>query len=127
MDYIISVIIGGVAMAAIDLPVIAFVIKPTLVKYAPQLVAKKPDGLAALIFYVGYVTLVVYLSQLGLDVEGQASEVARRGALLGLFAYGTYEFTNKAVIKGWPWQMVALDTAWGVVLTSAVAYIAYIV
>ena len=127
MDFAIDLLIGMVAMVVIDVPVIALVIKPALDKYAPKLAAKKPDLLAAGIFYVGYVALVVYLSQLGLDAEGQASEVARRGALLGLFAYGTYEFTNKAVIKGWPWQMVALDTAWGVVLTSAVAYIAYIV
>ena len=52
MDFIIDVIIGMIAMVIIDVPVIAKVISPALSKYAPGLVAKKPNLLAAGIFYV---------------------------------------------------------------------------
>lgn len=118
MNFIIQVVVGLIVMGLLDVPMIKFVISPTLTRYAPDLVAKRPDAIAALVFYVGYVSLVVFLSQkLGNDLRS----VAGYGALLGLLAYGTYEFTNKAVIKGWPWQMVAVDTTWGVVLTAAVA------
>lgn len=41
-----------------------------------------------------------------------------RGALLGLVIYGTYEFTNLAVLKDWKWSMVILDFGWGIVLSA---------
>ena len=37
-------------------------------------------------------------------------------------AYGTYEFTSMSILKGWSWQMVALDTTWGAVLTGVSAW-----
>ena len=124
MTYILQVLVGMVVMAIVDIPVIAKVISPTLQRTAPNIVAEKPDVIAALIFYVGYVAMVVYLSQINAE---SAMDVARNGALLGLFAYGTYEFTNKAVLADWSWRMVAIDTVWGVILTSVVATVAYVV
>ena len=50
-----------------------------------------------------------------------AAEAARRGAAMGLLAYGTYELTNLAVIAAWPASLVLVDVAWGVALTAAVA------
>lgn len=111
-------------MGVLDVPMIKYVISPTLSRYAGELVAKRPDILAAGIFYVGYVALVIFLSQRGAN---DIKDVAVNGAILGLFAYGTYELTNKAVLEGWPWQMVALDVLWGTILTSAVASSVYFI
>jgi len=36
--------------------------------------------------------------------------------LLGLFIYGVYETTNKAILKDWKWETVILDTIWGGIL-----------
>ncbi len=47
------------------------------------------------------------------------------GALFGFVLYGVYEFTNYALVKNWPWQVVAVDLAWGTVLCTAVAVILY--
>lgn len=124
MDYVVSVLVAMVFMAIIDAPMIKYVIRPTLEGSAKGISRDKPDILAAAIFYVGYLSLVVYLSQ---ELGDSTPSVALYGALLGLFAYGTYEFTNKAVLKGWSWKMVAIDTIWGTALTSAVAAIAYLV
>jgi len=33
--------------------------------------------------------------------------------LLGIFIYGIYETTNKAIIKDWTWKAVIIDTTWG--------------
>jgi len=46
------------------------------------------------------------------------------GAFYGLVTYGTYDFTNMAVLKDWNWLVVWVDVAWGMVLcavSSAVA------
>ncbi len=109
-------------MVVLDVPMIKFVIAPTLSKYAKQLVAPRPDAIAGVLFYIMYVSVVVYLTQ---RFASNAKDAAVGGALLGLLSYGTYELTNKAVIKDWPWAMVAVDWTWGIILTAAIAGIVY--
>jgi uncharacterized membrane protein len=123
MEFVIQVVAAMVVMAVVDVPVIAKVIAPTLRKTADDYVAKKPDLVAASIFYVLYVTLVVWFTK---DLES-LGEVALHGGLLGLFAYGTYEFTNKAVLAKWSWRMVVIDVVWGTILTAVVAAAAFLV
>ena len=43
-------------------------------------------------------------------------------AILGIFTYGIYEFTNKALFDKWMWKTVALDGLWGGVLFSLIHY-----
>ncbi len=112
------VLLGMLVMLVLDVPMIKYVIQPTLARSAKSLIASKPDGVAALVFYVGYVSIVVFLTD---KFANNTREAFVGGALLGLLAYGTYEFTNKAVIKDWPWTMVAVDTVWGVILTATIA------
>ena len=38
--------------------------------------------------------------------------------LLGIFVYGVYETTNKAIFKKWDWFTLFLDTLWGGILFS---------
>ncbi len=73
---------------------------------------------AAGLFYALYVGAIVIHAVLGAVGGGDA---ARRGAGLGLVAYGTYELTNWAVLRDWPAVLVLPDIAWGVALTCAAA------
>lgn len=43
------------------------------------------------------------------------------GALLGLAAYGAYDFTNHATLKRWPSVVTAVDLAWRMLMTGATA------
>jgi uncharacterized membrane protein len=43
------------------------------------------------------------------------------GALFGAFAYGTYNLTNLAVLRGWPLGLTALDLTWGTCVSAACA------
>ncbi|MEN9787330.1 MAG: hypothetical protein RLZZ299_2594 [Pseudomonadota bacterium] len=89
--------------------------------YARHLGALKADPVvvpAAAAFYVLYLALV---TRLAVVPATSTADAARRGAELGLLAYGTYELTNWAVIAGWPAALVPVDLAWGVVLTALVA------
>lgn len=40
------------------------------------------------------------------------------GALFGLFAYGTYDLTNYATLKGWGLKITLLDMTWGVIVSG---------
>ena len=71
------------------------------------------------LFYVAGLIWLVSLPALRADAPGQA---LLGGAILGAMAYGTYEFTNYATLRAWVPQMVAVDLAWGVVLTGVSAW-----
>lgn len=43
-------------------------------------------------------------------------------AILGVFTYGIYELTNKALFDKWYWKTVVLDGLWGGVLFSLIHY-----
>jgi uncharacterized membrane protein len=70
---------------------------------------------AAGLFYAFYVAAIVIYAVRGASTPAAA---ARRGAALGLVAYGTYELTNWAVLRDWPARLVPVDLAWGIVLTA---------
>ncbi len=83
-------------------------------------------GIAAL-FYVFFAAAIVLLAgAAGLRAESLAT-AAVYGAVLGLAAYGTYDITNLATLKGWSVAMSLVDMAWGTALTSASAVVAFLV
>ena len=68
-------------------------------------------------FVVGVVALAVVPAL----QEGSVLGALWRGALLGLLAYATYDLTNLATIRDWPWQVSAIDLVWGTCLNGVVA------
>jgi uncharacterized membrane protein len=39
----------------------------------------------------------------------------------------TYELTSMSVMKGWSWNMVAIDTLWGTLLTAIIGGVMFTV
>ena len=77
---------------------------------------------AAALFYALYVVgVVVLVVRPGESLGWTAWECAGMGALLGAVAYGTYDLTNRATLRGFPWALAVVDLAWGTALTAAVA------
>lgn len=108
---------AAVTMLALDLTWIGVVASSAYAMLGP-LKAEQPNLLAAALFYVFYLSVVLVYAVVPSPTVGQA---ARRGAGVGIVAYATYELTNWAVITGWPALLVPIDIAWGVVLTATVA------
>ncbi len=77
----------------------------------------------AVAFYLLYPLAVVYLC-LHAQPTGWFEAVCK-GAVLGLAAYGAYNLTNLAVVKGWPVSLTAADWPWGAVVTAAAALAGY--
>ncbi|MDA8561654.1 DUF2177 family protein [Gammaproteobacteria bacterium] len=44
------------------------------------------------------------------------------GFLFGIFVYGTYGFTNHALVQNWPLKISIIDTIWGGVLCALTTY-----
>lgn len=74
----------------------------------------------AVLFYLAYVAGLLYLVSVP-ALKGGTS-VLIPAAVLGFMAYGTYEFTSYALMKGWTLRMVVTDVTWGTVLTAVSAW-----
>lgn len=76
----------------------------------------------AVIFYVLYVAGIVFFAvSPAMGMRRPVLAALGLGALLGLLAYGTYDLTNQATLKDWPWRVTLADLAWGGFATGTAA------
>ncbi len=86
-----------------------------------QLLKDQPNFLVAFVFYALYALgLLVFIisPQLAAPDFGKALLL---GAFFGLVAYGTYDMTNLATMKGFTTKIAIIDMAWGALLSGSVS------
>lgn len=92
--------------------------------YRPRigaLLLEQPRLGVAVAFYLLYVAgVVVFAVMPGLRAEGWATALLL-GMGLGLFAYGTYDLTNLATLRGWSVAVTVVDMVWGAAVTGLAA------
>ena len=91
-----------------------------------ELLSDNPNLTIAAVFYLVYAIGIVVFAVLPATAARSASMAIGLGALLGLVAYGTYDITNLATIRGWPASVSVVDLAWGVLVTSLAAASGYL-
>ena len=76
------------------------------------------DGL-----WLVYVARDFYQREIGALLLGEVRKLPALlfylGYPMGLVAYGTYDLTNLATLKGWSLRVAMADTAWGAVVSAA--------
>lgn len=75
----------------------------------------------AIAFYAIYIVGIVGLAVAPTLRQRDWRSALGKGALLGLVAYATYDLTNQATLKGWPWHVTLLDLCWGMFATAVAA------
>jgi len=88
------------------------------------LMADTVDWVAAAVFYPLYIAGLVFFVVVPAVLRQHVREALWRGALLGLMAYGTYDLTNQATLKDWPWMITMIDLAWGACVSGVSAWAA---
>lgn len=127
MELLVNLLITGGVMGILDFLWLGYLSKKLYKNEIGGLLLEKPNMVAALIFYAIYVVgAVVFVVNPALE-NGSLADAAGYGALFGLVAYGTYDLTNLAVMKGFTKKIVVVDMLWGVLLTTVVASVAYLV
>jgi uncharacterized membrane protein len=94
-------------------------------KYLGYLFAENVTYWPILLFYPLYAFgILFFVVQPALEHKS-LGEAVFRGALLGLVAYGAYDFTNQATIAKWPVMVTFVDLLWGMSVTALTATIAF--
>ena len=104
---------------ALDLLWLGAVAKRFYREQLSELIADNFNLRAAAAFYLMYPLGVVIFAVI--PALGSTFDAALRGAMLGLFAYATYDLTNLATLRAWPLRLSLVDMLWGTVLTSVAA------
>lgn len=90
-----------------------------------QLLLERPNFIAAGAFYLFYVAGIVGFAVLpALNAQSWLWALLA-GVALGLIAYGTYDMTNLATLKGWSWKVSLVDMLWGGALSGLAALAGY--
>lgn len=78
----------------------------------------RPRFAPAIVFYLLYAGGLTLFAAQPAAREGGAMRAMVLGALLGLFAYGTYDLTNYATLRAWGLRITLADLAWGAILSG---------
>lgn len=113
-----------ISMALIDGIWLGLVLKRF---YVPNIGHLLNDSIAigpAVIFYLLYgIALNVFVVLPALRNHTGYLHLWLLGLLFGMVTYGTYDLTNQAALKNWPWIVTIVDIAWGSFLVGAVSVI----
>jgi uncharacterized membrane protein len=119
-------IVKGAAAAAVILAVLdglwlGVIARDWLVQQMGELRRADIQWVPAVAFYLLFsAALGVFAVAPALE-SGDWVKAAMLGGFLGLAAYGTYDLTNLATLKGWPVAMSVVDMVWGSFASAASA------
>jgi uncharacterized membrane protein len=92
-----------------------------------SLMKNNANAFAALVFYTVFTFgILMFVVMPGLE-KSIGYQVILNGALFGLVAYSAYDFSNLATLKDWPFVVTLVDLLWGILLTSLVSVLTYLI
>lgn len=110
---------------AIDIVWLAVVARGFYRRQVGFLLSDQPNWWAAIAFYLLFVAgLLVFAVVPGIQA-GSLRRTLLLAGFFGLVTYATYDLTNLATVKNWPWVVTLVDMVWGVLLSMSVSCVAY--
>ncbi|GGD43994.1 DUF2177 family protein [Sinisalibacter lacisalsi] len=123
MQLLVLYLVTALVFLGLDAVMLKNVLRPLFASRLGDWLLEDIRIVPAVLFYLFYVGGVLWFVSLPALRDGAPLNALIFGALLGAMAYGTYEFTNYATLARWSPQMVAIDVAWGAVLTGVSAWV----
>jgi uncharacterized membrane protein len=123
MVYVTFFIAASIIFLVADALMLRSVIQPVFARHLGEQLYEGGFRLVpAILFYLTYMGGILYFAAIPAIRADAPGLALLNGAILGFVAYGTYELTSWAVMRDWHPQMVAMDLAWGTVLTGGAAW-----
>jgi uncharacterized membrane protein len=118
---------AAVLFLAIDMVWLLWLGRSIYVTEIGDILRQQPNMAAAGAFYILYITGLMIMVIWPAFKAQSVVQGLTYGALLGLIAYGTYDLTNLAVMKGFTTKIAIIDMIWGTILTGSVAALTVLV
>ena len=122
MTYLTLYVSTALVFLILDVIMLRNVMYPLFSSNIGSIMLENPRMGAAAVFYLFYIVGVLWFVSIPALAVGEPSKALIAGCVLGVLAYGTYEFTNFATLRDWSLQMVIVDVVWGGVLTGSSAW-----
>ena len=117
-----STFLAALIFLIIDVIWLSFAVKSFYRPNIGHLLLDKPVMWAAAMFYIVYILgLGIVIIEPSLNAD-DTLKFLLKAFMFGLVAYGTYNLTNMATIKGWSVNVVFVDMLWGGALTAFCSY-----
>ena len=116
--FILATLLTSVVFLIIDVIWLSFATKSFYRPLIGDLLTDKPVLWAAALFYILYVIGVAVVVIQPCIHDSSIIKTVYIGFVFGLVAYGTYNLTNMAVLKGWSPTVAFVDMFWGGSLTA---------
>ncbi len=111
-------LVAALVFSALDAVWLGAVARKFYKKQLGFIMAKNPNWIAAVLFYVIFlIGLVVFVIRPA-ETTGEALVM---GAFFGLVTYATYDLTNQATLEKWPKTVTIVDMVWGVTIAAITA------
>jgi len=127
IDFLKTWLIALVAFTAIDLVWLGFIANNLYKKYLGFLMKPSPNWPVAIVFYLIYLTGVVFFVINPALAKQSWKYALFAGMFFGLVTYATYDLTNLATLKDWPPLITVVDLIWGSTLGGLVSLVTYII
>lgn len=126
MSYIKMYIIAFIVFLIIDAIWLGIISKNLYKKELGHLMSKKPNFIAAGLFYLLFLVGLVYFVINPSIINNDLPKLFISSGLFGLITYATYDLTNLATLKDWPLKITIIDLIWGTTLSILVSYLTYL-
>ncbi len=116
--FLLATLLTSLIFLVIDVIWLSFATKSFYRPLIGNLLTEKPVLWAAALFYILYVFGVAVVVIQPCIHDTSILKTIYIGFVFGLVAYGTYNLTNMAVLKGWSPTVAFVDMFWGGSLTA---------
>jgi uncharacterized membrane protein len=127
MIYVKIILVSLVVFFAIDMLWLGLIAKNLYSKYLGYLMAPQVKWVAAIIFYLVFIIGLAFFVIEPALVKNSLMFALFAGLLFGFVTYATYDLTNLATIKDWPFLITVVDLIWGSFLGGAVSTITFLI
>ncbi len=110
-----------IVMLVLDLVWLSVIAKPIYQQGIGHLMAAQPNLIFASLFYLVYVTGLMWFALLPNRHHRGLKSTFAAAAAFGFFVYASYDLTNLALLKGWPLSLSLMDITWGTWLSGVSA------
>ncbi len=122
LQFLAAYAVALVAMGALDGVWLGWLAKSFYREQLGSLMTDSVRVVPAAVYYLGFPLVIVYLALLPAASLGEA---LLRSAVLGLAAFGVYDLSNLAILRGYTVAMTVVDMLWGTFATAFGGGVAY--